>query len=437
MSELQRSFAKAKLAGLPSEAPLPLETFREEDEYPEGQADEFHSLSESAQDEDSSSASSASSASSTGTIKPNRKHLFARPTGNPLEPLPWTGYFAQEYYLENVRPDEVVIHHVYLTPPAKKGPLFALHHGAGSSGLSFAVFATELRKALPDAGILSVEARGHGETVVKLNDGTIKGEPHDLSIALLSSDLSDTVQLVQAKLDWPHLPDIVLIGHSLGGAIITDVASRGTLGTAVLGYAVLDVVEGSAMDALQQMNLYLAMRPKTFPSLASAIDWHVRTRTIRNDHSARVSVPPLLYQNLESPLCSDSQPWKWRTDLLMTEQYWASWFTGLSKKFLEAKGGKLLILAGTDRLDKELMIGQMQGLTPLPLGKYQLQVFPEAGHFIHEDQPSKTAMLVLDFYRRNDRSGLVLPPKVGHLVRETQTVNKTGISPDRKECDVP
>lgn len=167
---------------------------------------------------------------------------------NPLEPLPWTGYFAQEYYLENVRPDEVVIHHVYLTPPANKGPLFVLHHGAGSSGLSFAVFATELRKALPDAGVLSVEARGHGETVVKSNHGTIKGEPHDLSIVLLSSDLSDTVKLVQAKLDWPHLPDIVLIGHSLGGAIITDVVLRGTLGTAVLGYAVLDVVEGTHLD---------------------------------------------------------------------------------------------------------------------------------------------------------------------------------------------
>lgn len=52
------------------------------------------------------------------------------------------------------------------------------------------------------------------------------------------------------------------------------------------------------------------------------------------------------------------------------------------------------------------MIGQMQG-------KYQLQVFPEAGHFIHEDQAEKTAMVVADLYRRNDRSALVLPPKVG------------------------
>ena len=32
-----------------------------------------------------------------------------------------------------------------------------------------------------------------------------------------------------------------------------------------------------------------------------------------------------------------------------------------SKKFLEARGGKLLLLAGTDRLDTELTIGQMQG----------------------------------------------------------------------------
>lgn len=54
------------------------------------------------------------------------------------------------------------------------------------------------------------------------------------------------------------------------------------------------------------------------------------------------------------------------------------------------------------------MIGQMQG-------KYQLQVFPEAGHFIHEDQAEKTAMVVADFYRRNDTTALVLPPKVGAI----------------------
>ena len=60
------------------------------------------------------------------------------------------------------------------------------------------------------------------------------------------------------------------------------------------------------------------------------------------------------------------------TDLAKTEPFWESWFVGLSKKFLEARGGKLLLLAGTDRLDKELMIGQMQGIDTTsgsPLGK--------------------------------------------------------------------
>lgn len=42
------------------------------------------------------------------------------------------------------------------------------------------------------------------------------------------------------------------------------------------------------------------------------------------------------------------------------------WFTGLSRKFLNCRTAKLLILAGTDRLDKELLIGQMQGRLSSP-----------------------------------------------------------------------
>lgn len=49
------------------------------------------------------------------------------------------------------------------------------------------------------------------------------------------------------------------------------------------------------------------------------------------------------------------------------------------------------MLAGTDRLDRELMIGQMQG-------KYQLLVLPEVGHFVHEDAPEKCASAVSLLY---------------------------------------
>ncbi len=68
--------------------------------------------------------------------------------------------------------------------------------------------------------------------------------------------------------------------------------------------------------------------------------------------------------------------------------------------------GKLLILAGTDRLDKALTIGQMQG-------KFQLEIFPDVGHFLHEDSPLKTASVLHEFALRNARGSLQLPKKVG------------------------
>ena len=80
MSDLQRSFAKAKLAGLPFEPPLP--PMHVEDDEGEDEVNDLKPLPDLSQDDDSSSASSASSASSTGTIRPSpSKHLFARPKG--------------------------------------------------------------------------------------------------------------------------------------------------------------------------------------------------------------------------------------------------------------------------------------------------------------------------------------------------------------------
>lgn len=269
-----------------------------------------------------------------------------------MEQIPWTQYFERELFLDTGTGSSIT-HHAYLTSPVGKGPLFVTHHGAGSSGLSFAALAAAIRKQLPSAGILSLDARGHGLTKVEP-----ESEVLDLSLATLSSDVVSVVTETQARMKWAVLPSLVLIGHSLGGAVVTDVAKEGRLGNAVLGYAVLDVVEGSAIDALQSMQTYLSTRPVGFSSLESAIEWHVRTRTIRNSTSARLSVPALLKHDAEMPA---SRSWTWQTDLGATQPFWEGWFIGLSTKFLQARGGKLLLLAGTDRLDKELMIGQMQG----------------------------------------------------------------------------
>ena len=107
------------------------------------------------------------------------------------------------------------------------------------------------------------------------------------------------------------------------------------------------------------------MAPPSLSPFSNARHHSIRTRTIRDQTSARISVPSLLRrQDLRPPLpdgASAPGPWTWHTDLAATQPFWTGWFAGLSAKFLKAGGGKLLLLAGTDRLDKELMIGQMQG----------------------------------------------------------------------------
>lgn len=277
-----------------------------------------------------------------------------------MEQTPWTTYFERELFLKPAGHSDLT-YHAYLTSPVGSGPLFVMHHGAGSSGLSFAVVGAEIRKRLPTAGILSPDARGHGSTV------SPDGAALDLKLETLSADLLAVLALTKTEMSWPELPPVVLVGHSLGGAVVTDVARTGHLGTTLLGYAVLDVVEGSAMDALHSMHTYLSTRPTGFPTVQAAIDWHIRSRTIRNPVSARASVPALLVFDEGHGTTAQQRPWRWRTDLAATQPFWEDWFIGLSKKFLTARGGKLLLLAGTDRLDTELTIGQMQGWLLPPL----------------------------------------------------------------------
>ncbi|KAI0025504.1 protein phosphatase methylesterase 1 [Xylariomycetidae sp. FL0641] len=419
MSDLQKAWAKNRISG------LPIEAFDEREEEEERESGTVPELPDHFDDD----SSSASSASSTGTIIPSpSQNLFARPQGAPrgrtLQPIPWTTYFERELFLsdeDGSEPGSPTIH-AYLTSPVDKGPLFVMHHGGGSSGLSFAVVGHEIRKRLPTAGILSVDARGHGATTVPSSSpsDSESGGAVDLSLATLAADLRLAIQRTQRAMRWARLPPVVLVGHSMGGAVVVELARSGALDPApLLGYAVLDVVEGSAIDALQSMHTYLQTRPAGFASLEAAVDWHLRSRTLRNAVSARTSVPGLVQQKPEDAAPParrpDARPWKWRADLAATQPFWEDWFVGLSRKFLTARGGKLLLLAGTDRLDTELTIGQMQG-------KYALQVFPEAGHFIHEDLPEKTAVALVDFHRRNDRSALVLPPKVSDLLRQGKKV---------------
>ena len=57
---------------------------------------------------------------------------------------------------------------------------------------------------------------------------------------------------------------------------------------------IIDVVEGTALEALPFMNQILSDRPKHFDSQEAAIKWSLQTSTLRKAESARVSIPPQL-----------------------------------------------------------------------------------------------------------------------------------------------
>ncbi|KAI9622997.1 hypothetical protein KEM48_009612 [Puccinia striiformis f. sp. tritici PST-130] len=201
----------------------------------------------------------------------------------------------------------------------------------------------------------------------------------DLSLSTLAKDMVEVLQTIYP--DKTHAPAFVLVGHSMGGAVVTEACApiQASVGT-VLGSVILDVVEGSAL---------------------SALDSH----TIRNLDSARISVPSLIRKR-SSPLHesrfeiqkgSDGACFEWVTDLRSSQPYWEGWYRGLSQKFLCQKTARLLVLAGTDRLDKELMIGQMQG-------KYQLVVLANVVIVYTKMTQSNLLKLLINFADRNDHS---------------------------------
>lgn len=60
------------------------------------------------------------------------------------------------------------------------------------------------------------------------------------------------------------------MGHSMGGAVAVEAAYHIK---SVVGLCVIDVVEGTALDALSSMQSILRGRPSHFKSLPHAIQW--------------------------------------------------------------------------------------------------------------------------------------------------------------------
>ena len=152
-----------------------------------------------------------------------------------------------------------------------------------------------------------------------------------------------------------------MVGHSMGGSIATKTVykiekehSHETISKQIQGLFVIDVVQGSAMDALPFMENIVYSRPPEFKSLQSAVQYGVKSGQVKDIESARISMPSQVIAKLNEQ--TGITKYVWRTDLIATKPYWESWFKGLTQCFLDVRVPKQLLLAGSDRMDKELTI---------------------------------------------------------------------------------
>lgn len=91
---------------------------------------------------------------------------------------------------------------------------------------------------------------------------------------------SDIGEILAAK--FPEgVPPTVLMGHSMGGAIAVHAAYNNCV-SSVVALIVIDVVEGTAVDALASMQSFLRSRPTSFKSVKDAITWRLTYLFLRN-----------------------------------------------------------------------------------------------------------------------------------------------------------
>ncbi|CAF0879323.1 unnamed protein product [Rotaria sp. Silwood1] len=344
-------------------------------------------------------------------------------------PIEWNTYFNDKRYITI---DKNIFCLYSRNTNDLSSPVLFFLHGGGFSGLSWALMSKAVTN-LVQCQCIAIDIRGHGET--KTTDD------NDLSIETLTNDIC---QILRHLFNEDNKPPIFLIGHSMGGALAVHVAKE--CPSMIDALCVIDVVEGSALESLSSMQCFLSSRPKQFSTPQKAIEYIVRSGQVRNIESARVSVigqiqpmittqsnetdssstivsnptfpavshlcetvreedeeeendgdhksPDTFQQPTSTNISNDTNKYTWRIDLSKTEKFWEGWFSGLSKLFLSCECPKLLLLAGVDRLDRDLTVGQMQG-------KFQMHVVPKSGHAVHEDAPEQVADCIASFLVRH------------------------------------
>jgi protein phosphatase methylesterase 1 len=188
----------------------------------------------------------------------------------------------------------------------ESGPNIVCLHGAGHSAQSFAPLAGMNNQYR----LIAFDFRNHGfnETKGELSQDELIGETIEVLNFVDNEFPEDT---------------IIVVGHSMGGSVATKAVSYilknedtyKSLAEKINGLIVIDVVEGTAMEALPFMESIVINRPNTFESVEGAIEYMYKSGTIKNLESVKISVPSLVKK-------VGDKKYQWKTDLLASQKYW-------------------------------------------------------------------------------------------------------------------
>lgn len=251
------------------------------------------------------------------------------PIDNERDDFPgWEDYFQ---YKEFVKLDERNFEfNTYYSLPKNTSsstvPIFIFHHGAGSSGLSFANLSKIIyERNKGNCGCFSFDARGHGKTrpidsskEVKYDRATFVEDFKQLINSFYENHLLALTETTKLSL--------IFVGHSLGGSICTFTYPElsKNIQKQILGVAMFDIVEEAAILALQKIQHFLTVTPNVFGSYKEALDWHINHELSKNKSSAEIAVPALFHKTKLGKVVRI-------TNLNDFAPYWDTWFVKLSQ----------------------------------------------------------------------------------------------------------
>ncbi|KAL7678008.1 hypothetical protein ACOME3_004235 [Neoechinorhynchus agilis] len=125
-----------------------------------------------------------------------------------FEPLPWQDYFDETNIIKTTDEDRFNVYIKRSLRESQHRILVFCVHGAGFSGLSFALLAKELCiNSEFSLDLAAIDLRGHGLTQTS--------DDARLDIQTLVNDCN---HVLSALID--NVAVIVLVGHSLGGSVV-------------------------------------------------------------------------------------------------------------------------------------------------------------------------------------------------------------------------